>query len=135
MEQTLQYLYDFAFSHHIGINYNSKLTPYAPSLSRGSTQTIYINMNWHNKKEIPFIIAHEISHLLNKDVGILYYTTGSSRSKIEKSANTGAIDILIGYADYLGIEQVNVVKFMEEFGIPSKFENLVMNRLGNRFSI
>lgn len=46
-----------------------------------------------------------------------------------------AIEILIGYADYLGIEQVNVVKFMEEFGIPSKFENLVMNRLGNQFSI
>ncbi|CUS26103.1 hypothetical protein FC70_GL000501 [Paucilactobacillus oligofermentans DSM 15707 = LMG 22743] len=135
MEQTLNYLYNYAFDRGIAITITDLMELDAPSVSIGRSKAIVINTNVSNKKELPFMVAHEISHQINNDVGVLYYTTGSSRSKIEVSANNKAIDILIDCSVKNGFEQINAVKFMEEFGIPAKFENNVMNRLGNRFSI
>lgn len=129
MNSTLQYLFNYAFSNKIGVTVTNNLSPTTPSMSRSSNQTILINLNWHNQNEIPFIFAHEIAHLLNNDVGILYYTSSNSRSKIETSANIKAIEILTNYSEILGFEITNPITFMESFGIPLKFEDLVINQL------
>lgn len=133
--EVINYLLGLAWDKHIGITLRKDMGPATPSIADADTRNIIINMNWQRKKELPFQIAHEISHILNKDSGVLYFTTYANKSKIERNANLTAVDLLIDYSDSIGANQVNVVQFMEQFGIPPEMEYSVMNKLENRFGI
>lgn len=111
------------------------LSPVTPSASNARTRMIAINMNWHRKKELPFQIAHEIAHVLNgDDASILYFSTDVSHSKIEHSANSNALNILIPmYFDDCSFECVNVGKFMEDLIIPARMEEEVRDKLTTYF--
>jgi len=129
MDKILTYFLNYAFDHGFSFTYTNLMSLDAPSLSRSSTHEIVINTNISNEHELPFIMAHEISHLLNHDVGVLYYSTTASRSKIEQSANSRAVDLLLEYAHETDTYTGNYVQFMEQFGIPSKFEELVQSKI------
>ena len=129
MQQILDYLYAIALKKGIAIATTKDLAPETPSLSLNSRKTIIVNMNWYNTSEIPFIIAHELSHMLNDDSGVLYYSTSSAEIAIEGAANKKAISMLINYAKMEDANTLNPVQFMEQFGIPSKFEDIVINQL------
>lgn len=73
MDDVINYLLNFAMKNKIGFVWTSLLASYTSSAADCKNRKIVINGNWHNKKELPFIIAHEISHILNKDMGILYF--------------------------------------------------------------
>lgn len=135
MDTLITYLLNFAFDNGIGIKWVNTLGPYTPSAANNLTKTIVINGKWHNQKELPFQIAHEIGHILNNDEGVLYYSTSSSESKIESNANATAINILIDYCTQTEIENANIYQFMEQFGIPSNLEYLVVDQLNARYSI
>lgn len=132
MDNVINYLLNFAMKNKIGFVWTSLLESYTSSAADCKNRKIVINGNWHNKKELPFIIAHEISHILNKDMGILYFTSNSSKSQIENNANAGAINILVDYCDKLGLARDNVVKFMDVFGIPANLEYMVVEQLKNK---
>ncbi|QER67607.1 ImmA/IrrE family metallo-endopeptidase [Paucilactobacillus nenjiangensis] len=136
MNKVITYLLNLAMENMIGIDL-APLSPETPSMAIADENRIIINMNWHNQKELPFQIAHEIAHILNHDDGVLYFTTYASKSKYEVHANLTAVDLLIDYYNmYKGdIENVNVVNFMEQFGIPLDMENQVMDKLGYKFGI
>ncbi|MFT8868494.1 ImmA/IrrE family metallo-endopeptidase [Liquorilactobacillus nagelii] len=100
------------------------LSPITPSASNAKTRMIAINMNWHRKKELPFQIAHEIAHVLNRDdASILYFSTDVSHSKIEHAANSKAVDILMPmYFSECALEYANSEKFMSDFLIPGRMQ-------------
>lgn len=58
-----------------------------------------MNLNWEDKQEMPFQLAHEMAHIFNNDEynQILYYTIVRSHFKVEQNAYSSAIDILLLY--------------------------------------
>lgn len=135
MDDVVTYLLNFAMKHKIGFLTQPNWNENWPSVSIPERRFMIINLNWRNQRELPFQIAHEISHILNDDEGILYYTTSNSKSQIECGANESAIQILIDYCDKLGLEHYNIIKFMDVFGIPANLEYMVVDKLENRFEI
>lgn len=136
MDDLITYLLNFAMSHGIGF----ETMPDAPSdwasIAVPEYRKIMLNFNWENKREIPFQIAHEISHLLNKDNNVLYHASYCESAKHEAGANLSAIDILIGYyqANY-GYDYITPELFMKQFGIPNKYEYQVEDRVAVAFGV
>lgn len=120
-----QWLLNFAFSHGIGYTLTGELPPDVPSCAIPARQAIIINTNYEKKEHIPFIIAHEIGHVLNGDSGTCYYSTYSARSKYEAAANRFAIDLIRRYAESKGDSSCSYIKFAETWCIPSDlYENV-----------
>ncbi|MEG2253816.1 MAG: ImmA/IrrE family metallo-endopeptidase [Vagococcus sp.] len=87
-------------------------------------------------KNSDFEISHELGHCIKKhDELTAYYNTNDySRNKIEYEANQIAIQILltIWVNEYdLHKEQLNAVKFMEYYKIPSRLEFCVRETMLN----
>ena len=62
-EELIEYLLNYAFKH--GLSYILvRGEPYDPALSFKHKHKMIINTNWHNSNELPFIIGHEIGHLM-----------------------------------------------------------------------
>ncbi len=122
----------FKYIRSLGIEAKlMQLSPFTPSACNPHTRRIAINMNWYNKGELPFQVAHEIGHVLNEDDAcILYYSTDVSKSKIEHAANSTALDLLIPiYFRDCDFENVNAANFMSELAIPARMEEEVRNKL------
>ena len=68
-EELIEYLLNYAFKH--GLSYILvRAEPYDPALSFKHKHKMIINTNWQNSNELPFIIGHEIGHLMLGDSGI-----------------------------------------------------------------
>ena len=86
-----------------------------------------MNVNWHNQREIPFQLAHEITHIQNGDDECItfYHATFSSKEMIEREANIGAIKLLLPILKDMGHEN-NPVTFMQLFHVPNYlFDNVI----------
>lgn len=122
-------LMKYAYDHKITVILTNHFDGHTPSASRPDTKTIVVNTNWHEEKEIPFQMAHELGHVVNGDEGTLYYSSFSNKSKYERAANMTGLDILIPiYVDATGYTFNNVSPFMEQFGIPNYLLNAVISR-------
>ncbi|BDZ31271.1 ImmA/IrrE family metallo-endopeptidase [Lactiplantibacillus brownii] len=121
MERLLQY----AFDHKIGYILTKKLDPYTPSLALPEDNRMIINLNWHNHNEIPFSLAHEIGHVVNGDVGKLYYAPGSFDKRFERQANLTALKLILPlYIDANdGLVPNNYQTVMDQLQIPQLLEN------------
>lgn len=117
MNNLIQWLINFSYDHGIGIEATRKLDPDTPSQSDVANRVIVINMNWYNPVEIPFIYAHEISHVLCGHI------MASPKNEIE--ANRKAVDLLIRYCHENNIYINNSVEFCEGFGIPLRLGYLI----------
>lgn len=122
-------LMQYAYDHDINVILTGSLGSHTPSASRPDSNTIVVNTNWHEKKEIPFQMAHELGHVINHDEGILYYSSFSNKSSYERAANMTGLDILIPiYIDITGYSYNNVFPFMNQFGIPYRLQDDVLNK-------
>lgn len=121
MERLLQY----AFDRNIGYTLTLQLNPFTPSLALPEDNRMIINLNWHNHNEIPFSLAHEIGHVVNGDVGRLYYAPGSFGQRFERQANLTALQIILPiYIDANeGMVPNNYQTVMEQLQIPQVLEN------------
>lgn len=103
------------------------LDEYTPPSASTKYKKIAMNKNWHNPAEIPFQLAHEISHIQNHDDCELafYHASFYSKEKYEYEANLGAIKLLLPI--YKDMEcEMNPVTFMKSFSIPGYlFDNVV----------
>lgn len=102
------------------------LNEYTPPAASYKYMKIAMNRNWHKPKEIPFQLAHEISHIKNHDNCTLafYHASYSSQERIEREANVGAIKLLLPIFNDMGYEN-NPVKFMQVFHVPNYlFDNV-----------
>lgn len=104
-----------------------------PSASDSEKHKIILNMNWYNPQEIPLMLAHELSHVINGDTGICYYTSVST-IKTEASANKLAIKMLIDYFfAEAEPEYINVCQFMNYYCIPSEFYEFICSYIQNKY--
>ncbi|MFY8330649.1 ImmA/IrrE family metallo-endopeptidase [Vagococcus carniphilus] len=98
-------------------------------------KTIFIN-NKLLEKNSDFEISHELGHCIKKhdELTAYYNISDYSRNKLEYEANQIAIQILltIWINEYdLQKEQLNAVKFMEYYQIPSRLEFCVKETMLN----
>ncbi|AYJ38161.1 ImmA/IrrE family metallo-endopeptidase [Lactiplantibacillus paraplantarum] len=120
---------DYVFDHGIGITLCGDFSSHTPSGSNPHNRQIVINTKWYKQRQLPYITAHEASHVLNQDSGVLYYS-GTAKTPIEAKANRGAIDILIPiYFQDMEREFADQYTFMEEFEVPSFMEDYVISKI------
>lgn len=137
MPEIITSLLNYAFSHGIGVEYTDKLHEYTQSFTDVRSKSIIINGNWHKQKQLPFVIAHEISHALECDQNdaILSFSTLLT-PKYEQKANINAIKLLIPfYADDKDLYEINVDEFMQLFVIPDSLKDVCIKELKNYFDL
>lgn len=122
MNRIISDLLNKAFENGIAIKIYNDPDYTTTSFSNPKYKLIAINERYEKKQQLPFVIAHEISHVLFSDGRDAKYafTLGSSNI-YETSANSHAIRMLVPYyVDELDdIEQIDVTAFMKLFDIPS----------------
>lgn len=116
MNDLIEYQFDFAFKHNIGVLQINTKKEYN-SLADTSKNLIIINTNWKNKKELPFIIGHEIGHLIDGESGLSYYC-GTSLTSNERHADLFSLNMIFEYAclQYDSFNEPN--QFIQSYGIP-----------------
>ena len=96
-EELIEYLLNYAFKH--GLSYILvRGEPYDPALSFKHKHKMIINTNWHNSNELPFIIGHEIGHLMLGDSGIAYWPSFSGQNSEEEEADLFSLKIIYDYS-------------------------------------
>lgn len=118
----IRYLFIFAFDHDIGVLLISTCEEYN-SLADKTKKTIIINTQWKNQNELPFIIGHEIGHIMNGDTNndIEYYC-GSPITSEERKADLYSLNLIYKYASsqFETFDEPGI--FMEQFGIPYRMK-------------
>lgn len=126
MENNLvQWLMNWAFDHGISVTMTSEIRKDLPHCASAAKKAVVINMNYGNKEEIPFALAHEIGHVVDNDPGIRYYSSATLHDKAEYRANYFGIQLIQQYCDHEDIHISNAVKFCEVFGVPSRLDYIV----------
>ncbi|KRK56932.1 ImmA/IrrE family metallo-endopeptidase [Fructilactobacillus fructivorans] len=131
MHEIINSLFNYALDNDIAVEYTDKLHQNTQSFADVRSRSIVINANWQPRKQLPFIIAHEISHIMqcDQDDAILSFTTLLS-PKYEQKANVNAIKLLIPfYADNKEIDQINLEEFMELFAIPDSLRDVCFTEI------
>ena len=123
MDSIYTQMINFALKNGIdlrGLPFKPYTKPKVDTISR----VLIYNTTWHNQREIPFQIAHEIGHILNGDDGVYYYSTDRSAQICEGDANRTALHIIVPmYFDGVEPENANLHCFMEDLQIPIWLEH------------
>lgn len=119
MNSLIEYLLNYAFK--CGIGYKLiKSDSTDPSLSFKDRKIMIINTNWHNQVELPFIIGHEIGHLVLGDKGVMYYQSFAGQNSEEKAADLYSLNLLYDYACKNNQSFNEPGQFMQAYGIPER---------------
>ena len=92
-EELIEYLLNYAFKQSLSYIL-VKGEPYDPALSFKNAHKMVINTNWYNPNELPFIIGHEIGHLMLGDSGIAYWPSFSGQNSEEEEADLFSLKII-----------------------------------------
>lgn len=124
MDEVLSFLVDFCWKNKIGIQYISYMNPNDPSICYEWSKLIIYNENWKITKEKPFILAHEIGHVMCGST-ICYCHNHIETRQSEYDANRFTIKLLQDYCNKNDIVYESIYKFADSFGIPQKFYYLL----------
>ncbi|NVY95931.1 hypothetical protein HU830_01825 [Lactobacillus sp. DCY120] len=127
MDDLITYLLNYAFQNGYGYEILNDAHTNWPSLAYPKMNLIFINLNWHQKREIPFQIAHEIGHLIDGDA-CHRSRLHQAKINIENQADLHAIRILRQYCFDYDFRMENPLIFAEQFGIPSRLYDVVTNK-------
>ena len=118
-DQLLKYLMNYAmFDCHIGVEFTNKLPYYAPSVSYNRPgKLIIMNSNWPYPTQIPFLLAHEICHVLNEEKSY-FNLNDRTKNSGEAQANTFAIKLLQRYCIENEFHFGSIYQFAKSFAIP-----------------
>lgn len=112
------YLLDYAKMS--GVNYElAHLAPDFSSRAVPEEDLIIINVDWYDQREIPFMIGHEIAHVLHHDK-ILEYFTEIARCTGEKDADRFSFDLIFDYNYSQPQPITDPLEFVRLYGIPKK---------------
>lgn len=120
------------FDYKIRVILSADAGSYTPSVTHSASRTIIINTNWHDKRQIPLHLAHEMGHIINGDHATrpLYFSEMQTDYQMELEANRTAIKLLLPF--YLRdkeLESINSQNFMNAFSIPSHLESVVKEEI------
>lgn len=115
----IHFLLYVAIAHHIDYD----LGEHRPSFSSKalpSRNIIIINTNYYKAKELPFVIGHEIAHIIHQD-DIAICTDPNAKRPCEHTANVYSIDLIHAYAKIYGRNNfVTLTVFLSYYDIPDK---------------
>lgn len=118
MNELLSRMINVALDDHIGVIIQAMKTPFSAPMSDCNSRMVLINSIWHQPRELPFQLAHEIGHIENGDVGILKYSPYEGR--MEMAANLYGLGLLVpAYFEEVDQENANVDVFMDALALPS----------------
>ena len=118
-DRLMRYLMNYAmFDHHIGIEFSDRLPPFAPPISYEKPgKLIIMNAKWWHPTEMPFLLAHEIAHVLYEDQQY-YNLNDQTVNHGEADANIFAINLLYKYCEENDYHFDNFYNFAKAFCIP-----------------
>lgn len=118
-DKLMTYLMNYAmFEHKIGVEFTDKLPPFAPPISYNKPgKLIIMNAKWLYPMQIPFLLAHEIGHVLHENEKF-YHLSSINTAKGEASENLFAIKLLQEYCIENEMHFADCYKFAKCFGIP-----------------
>ena len=120
MEDLVKYLLKYAFDHGISCALIRREQSYQ-SVALPDKKLIVINQNSKNKFELPFIIGHEIGHIMNGNVNGAFYC-GKPVNSEERKADLYSLNLIYKYASnqFETFDEPGI--FMEQFGIPYRMK-------------
>ena len=118
MEDLVKYLLKYAFDHGISCALIRREQSYQ-SVALPDKKLIVINQNSKNKFELPFIIGHEIGHIMNGNVNGAFYC-GKPVNSEERLADLYSLNLIYGYASNQFDNFEEPVQFIEQYGIPDR---------------
>ena len=121
MEDLLKYLLKYAFDHGISCALIRREQSYQ-SVALPDKKLIVINQNSKNKFELPFIIGHEIGHIMNGNVNGAFYC-GKPVNSEERLADLYSLNLIYGYASNQFDNFEEPVQFIQQYGIPDRMLN------------
>ena len=118
MEDLLKYLLKYAFDHGISCALIRREQSYQ-SVALPDKKLIVINQNSKNKFELPFIIGHEIGHIMNGNVNGAFYC-GKPVNSEERLADLYSLNLIYGYASNQFDTFEEPIQFIQQYGIPDR---------------
>lgn len=118
MEDLIKYLLKYAFDHGISCALIRREQSYQ-SVALPDKKLIVINQNSKNKFELPFIIGHEIGHIMNGDVNGAFYC-GKPVNSEERLADLYSLNLIYGYASNQFDNFEEPIQFIQQYGIPDR---------------
>ena len=118
MEDLVKYLLKYAFDHGISCALIRREQTYQ-SVALPDKKLIVINQNSKNKFELPFIIGHEIGHIMNGNVNGAFYC-GKPVNSEERLADLYSLNLIYGYASNQFDTFEEPVQFIQQYGIPDR---------------
>lgn len=116
--EVIKWLMNYALDHQIGVVFSYKAGINEPSEAFPEYSTAVINANWKNIDEIPFIIGHEIGHLMLGHTRKEFETSPANSIRMEQEANKYSLNLLAEYCELNEICFYNRYQFAKVFGIP-----------------
>lgn len=118
MNDLVMYLLNYALDHNISYELQ-KLPPYFESRAIPQADFIIINTNWHRANEVPFIIGHEIGHIMNHD-NIKKCQPQNASYPLELAADKYSLNLIFKYTLKIDSMIQEPQTFIEQFGIPER---------------
>lgn len=119
-DDIMSYLDNIAIDNNIRVIWEH-FDPYTPPGSSYDDMCVVMNLDWHNKDELVFQYAHELSHIIRGDRTDLFFynTLHSNKSGIEYQTNVIAVRLLVPfYCNDTDIKDINVYDFIDRYCIP-----------------
>lgn len=123
--EVIKWLMNYALDHQKGITFIYTVDKEETSESFPEFSTAVINANYKNIDEIPFIIGHEIGHLILGHTKEKFYASPANRIRMERDANKYSLHLLREYCDLHDIHFENELNFAQSFGVPSACYHLL----------
>lgn len=130
--QLRKYLEYLAHESGIDVVYSYDMGPNTTDFVMPKLKTIILNIHYQTPVSLAFRLAHEISHLLYGDYSSqqLYHFSPLCVTSEERAAHVGAIHLIAKYVyQEVPKEYRNYFEFMDILGLPSSFENMVIEEL------
>ena len=120
-DKLMTYLMNYAmFEHKIGVEFTDKLPSFAPPISYNKPgRLIIMNAKWIYPVQIPFLLAHEIGHVLHENA-CFYHISSLTVNKGEANENIFAIKLLQKYCVENEIYFDTWYHFAKCFGVPKE---------------
>lgn len=125
-EELIEYLINFADKHRIKCE-RINVNPAYHSVADKGRRIIFINMNWQRPAEIPFIIGHEIGHVLLTDdeCEVRRKITFAEKNAEEKPADLFSLKLIYDFSRKKGDSFSDPGLFMQAYSIPPELASAV----------
>nr|WP_302426765.1 ImmA/IrrE family metallo-endopeptidase [Limosilactobacillus mucosae] len=121
MDEVIDWLLAYCKRHGIIVLTRAEWPSSYVSTALPDQRLILYNPNWQPSSERPFILAHEIGHIIDQDPPAYPCEYVSVGEKCESSGNRTGIELLLQYSQTQDWHFKTPENLMQAFGIPQTF--------------